>query len=233
MIMETVVILREFGDLGGEAVNLRALGREALAHDDLEQAARLLDECLAIKREIDPGDDPDGDHTDVKFIQAELARRRGDYEQANRLLPKVLASFQLLGNQDFVASVLELQGRVARSQGDTAAAHALGVEALVMRREAGHPVTLAHSFHALALLASERSGHAQSAERAARLFGAAEPYHAALYGYWSIAPIWRTEHERGVAAVRAELGEAQFATLWAEGEAMRLEEAYEYALESW
>jgi hypothetical protein len=106
------------------------------------------------------------------------------------------------------------------------------VEALVMRREAGHPVTLAHSFHALALLAAERGGHAQGAEHAARLFGAAEPYHAALYGYWAATPIWRAEHERGVAAVRAELGEARFATLWAEGEAMRLEEAYAYALES-
>ena len=199
-----------------------------MAQDDRERATTLLDEWLAVKHEIFP----DYDNADVKFWRAELARRRGDYEQANRLLPEILDAFQRSGNRNYIASLLDLQGRVARSQADTAAAHALCMEALVMRRGAGHPIALAHSFHALALLAAERGGHAQGADRAARLFGAAEPYHGALYGYWAAAPIWRPEHERGVAAVRAELGEARFATLWAEGVAMSIEEAYEYALES-
>jgi hypothetical protein len=136
---------------------------------------------------------------------------------------------QKLGNRDCVAAALDGQGRIARSQGSYATANALHMEALVMRREAGHPVNLAHSFHALALLAAGRDGQA---ERAVRLFGAAQPYHAALFGYHFVLPIWRLEHERGVAAVRAQLGEALFAKLWAEGEAMTLEQAYAYALES-
>ena len=62
------------------------------------------------------------------------------------------------------------------------------------------------------------------------MFGAAQPYHAALYAYWATLPIWRAEHERGVAAVRAQLPEPLAARLWAEGEAMTLEQAYTYAL---
>ena len=45
-------------------------------------------------------------------------------------------------------------------------------------------------------------------------------------------PIWRAEHERGLAAVQAQLGEARTAALMAEGEAMTLQQAYNYALDS-
>jgi hypothetical protein len=98
-----------------------------------------------------------------------------------------------------------------------------------MRRESGHPINLAHSFHALALLAA---GHADQAVRAARLFGAAQPYHAALYAFWSTLPIWRAEHDRALTAVRKHQGKTRTATLVAEGEAMTLEQAYNLALES-
>jgi hypothetical protein len=47
-----------------------------------------------------------------------------------------------------------------------------------------------------------------------------------------VLPIWRAEHERSLAAVRAQLGEAEMARLWAEGEAMTLEQAVAYALGS-
>jgi hypothetical protein len=47
-------------------------------------------------------------------------------------------------------------------------------------------------------------------------------------------PLWpahRTEHERCVAAVRTALGEEAFASAWADGRAMALEDAVQYALE--
>jgi hypothetical protein len=158
-----------------------------------------------------------------------LARRQGDYEQASRLLAVNLAWNQQLGNRDFIAAALDGQGRVARAQGQAGLAHALQMEALGLRRAASHPINLAHSFHALALLAAARPGQA---ERAARLFGAAQPYHPALFAYWAAQPIWRAEHEQAVAALQAQLGETLSASLWAEGEAMTLAQAYAYALES-
>ncbi len=225
MFVENITSLREFGDVEGVGSGFAHLGRDALAHDELEPAARLLDASLAIHRDLYQNDDD----AVMDFLAAEIARRRGDYAQALRLSSGVLSALRKLGNRDFVASALDGQGRIARSQGDAAAAHALHREALLMRREAGHPITLAHSFHALALLVAARAGQA---ERAARLFGAAEPYHAALYAYWAALPIWRAEHEQAVAALQAQLGQARAAALWAEGEAMTLEQAFAYALET-
>jgi predicted ATPase/DNA-binding CsgD family transcriptional regulator len=223
MFEEQMTILREFENVEGIASTRIYLARDALANDELEQAEMLCEQSLAVLRDTHG----ERDMSLVNIIQAEMARRRGDYEQAIRLLSNVMAWCQKLGNRDLIAATLDGQGRVARSQGDHASAHSLHMESLVVRREAGHPINLAHSFHALALLAAARDGQA---ERAARLFGAAEPYHAALYAYWAAQPIWRAEHESGVAAVRAQLGEALAAQLWTEGEAMTLEQAYAYAL---
>jgi hypothetical protein len=63
---------------------------------------------------------------------------------------------------------------------------------------------------------------------AARLFGAAEALRAAIGS--PIPPIERAEYERAVAASRTALGEAAFAAAWAEGRAMTLERAVEFAL---
>jgi len=225
MFEERLHIMREFGNRLEVSLGLIDLGRMALARDELERAERLLEEAQAIRHAI--GVEFFDDRPD--FYQAEIARRRGEYGLALQRMSKSLAQSRAGGIRDHIAIVLDGQGRVARSQGDLAAAHALHQEALALRRTAGHPIYLAHSFHALALLAAE---HAGQAERAARLFGAAQPYDAALYGFWSTLPIWRAEHERAVAAVRAQLGEDQADRLWAEGEAMTLAQAYAYALET-
>ncbi|MCC7360472.1 MAG: hypothetical protein IT317_13400 [Anaerolineales bacterium] len=216
---------RAFGDWAGVANNLGLLGRDALAHNDLERAARLFDEWLRVRRRINP-DDENGM---ALLLQAELARRQGNYAQARQLMAGVLAGFQKLGNRDFIAAVLDGQGRVARSEGAAEQAAALQREALLMRREAGHPINLAHSFHALALLAAAPGGRP---ERAARLLGAAQPYLPALYAYWATLPIWRAEHEQALAAVRAALGSRRAKQLMREGEALSLEQAYAYALEA-
>jgi predicted ATPase/DNA-binding CsgD family transcriptional regulator len=224
MFAEQLAILRESNFVQGIATALRHLGRDAMAYDELERAGTFFDESLRLLR----GVQAEGSIVSVNLLVAELARRRGDYAKAGRLLAANLDWNQRLGNRDFIAAALDGQGRVARAQGEADLAHALQMEALGLRREASHPINLAHSFHALALLAAGRAGQS---ERAARLFGAAEPYHAALYAYWATLPIWRAEHERGMAAVRAQLREPLAAQLWAEGEAMTLEQAYAYALE--
>ncbi len=68
------------------------------------------------------------------------------------------------------------------------------------------------------------------AERAARLFGAAEAPREAAGA--SVLPFYRADYERGVAAARAGLGEQSFAAAWERGRSMTLEEAVGYALEA-
>jgi non-specific serine/threonine protein kinase len=220
---EILPIGRELGDMSSVADSLVHLARDAVAHDELDRATALLDEVAAIERSL--YSDSSGYRGD--FIRAEIARRTGAYEQAGEFLARARARREESGNPDLVAAAMDGQARVARSQGDRATAHALHHQALVMRRQAGHPISLAHSFHALALLAADREDWA---ERSARLLGAAQPYGAALYAFWSNLPIWRAEHNRALSAVRKYLGKTRAAALIAEGEAMTLEQAYNYAL---
>jgi hypothetical protein len=64
--------------------------------------------------------------------------------------------------------------------------------------------------------------------RSARLYGATEALREA--GGAPLPPVDRPDHNHKVAAARAQLDEAVWRTAWAEGKAMSLEEAVEYAL---
>ena len=64
--------------------------------------------------------------------------------------------------------------------------------------------------------------------RAARLFGAAETLRRAIGA--ALSPGARVDYDRDVAAVRAQLDEETFAMEWAEGQALTMEQAIEYAL---
>ena len=63
-------------------------------------------------------------------------------------------------------------------------------------------------------------------EQTAKLLAAAEE---GIPGYFGFFP--RPEFDRLVASVRAQFGEAAFATAWAEGKAMTREQAIAYALQ--
>jgi hypothetical protein len=65
-------------------------------------------------------------------------------------------------------------------------------------------------------------------ERAARLWGAAEALREAIGALLPTSE--RPEYDRRVAVARSTLGEEAFATAWAEGAAMSLERAVEFAL---
>src|SRR5262249_54296049 len=62
----------------------------------------------------------------------------------------------------------------------------------------------------------------ENAERAARLFGAAEALREAIHS--SIPAAWRAEYEESFALLRAALGEERFTAAWAEGRAVPLQE---------
>jgi hypothetical protein len=66
------------------------------------------------------------------------------------------------------------------------------------------------------------------AERAARLFGAAEIWRA-LSGF-PLPPTHRTIYDRDVAAALAQLGDDAFAGAWAAGRALTLDQAIAEAL---
>src|SRR5207247_3078348 len=130
-----------------------------------------------------------------------------------------------LGDSDLLVHALGAMGHLERDEGDYPRARALYKESLRLRRELGSRFALAQSLEDLAALA----GREQQAERAVRLLGAGEAFCETLGVRPPVAI--PAEYERAMAEGRASLGEAAFATAWAEGRAMSLERAVEYALE--
>jgi hypothetical protein len=66
-------------------------------------------------------------------------------------------------------------------------------------------------------------------ERATRLFGAAEALLEAAGAH--LAAVDKSEWDRNVAAVRAQMDEVAFAAAWAEGREMTVKQAIAYGLE--
>ena len=127
------------------------------------------------------------------------------------------------------ALCLEGLAAVARAQGDYEGARALYRECLGIFGPAGEQPVIAAVLEGLAGLAAAED----QAERAARLFGAAEALRAAIAT--PLAPGQRPEYDRYVAATHAALGMSEagvaFAAAWAAGRAMTLNDALVYVLD--
>jgi non-specific serine/threonine protein kinase len=115
-------------------------------------------------------------------------------------------------------------GHLARIQGDYERATGLLEESLGLLVQLKDKRCPALCVEGLACVASGRG----QADRAARLFGAAETLRETI-GV-ALLPAERADHERAVAAARAGVDDGAFAAAWAEGRAMTLEQAAEYAL---
>jgi predicted ATPase/DNA-binding CsgD family transcriptional regulator len=219
---ECLAIYREFGDKGGIFICLERLGTAALGQDDWAEATERYEECVDICEEVE-----------YRFLPihplnelGEIARRRGDFETSTNLINESLVWSKRFNLREDIANSLDALGRVAWSRGDLATARRLQVEAFALRREANHPISLLQSLQSFAILTAAE----QKWGPAATLCGAVERFHHAID--YSRLPTWRTEGERSVVALRAQLGEALFAAASAEGRAMTLEQAVAYALEA-
>ena len=97
-------------------------------------------------------------------------------------------------------------------------------EGLSLCRESGAKMETIQMLEGLARVAVVQESH----DRSARLLGAAEGLREEIGA--SLPPADHDQHEGTVTTLRAELGEELFAAAWAEGRAMSLEEAVEFAL---
>jgi tetratricopeptide (TPR) repeat protein len=182
---------------------------------DYKRAHDLARECLSLARET-------GDpwlNGQLLILLGELARIQGDYDQALSLYSERLALMQQVGDRWSVAVVFHNIGQVAQHQGDYVRARALHVEALKLHRELGAQRGIALGLEKLAGVA----GAQWQPARAARLLGAAEALRQAVGS--PVEGTDRPDYERFVAVARAGLDEKSFASAWAEGRAMTLEQA--------
>jgi non-specific serine/threonine protein kinase len=207
---ESLTYAREIGDSPGIAYSLYVWGVAAWSQGDRAQAVPLFEESLTLAREIR-----------VEWLAAyslqtlgDVALAQGDYQRAAALYDECQALWERLGNKRELADLRPSQGWLARLQGNYQRAAALFGEGLRLWQEVGDKRRIAACLEGLAGVAVALD----QVERAVRLFGAAEVIRE--IGGVPLPSVDQATHDHDIAAVRAQLGEADFIALWAEGRAM-------------
>jgi hypothetical protein len=162
--------------------------------------------------------------TSLLFL-GQLTRAQGDYMTAHSLFEESVTAARELNSQYWIAVARSNLGLTAVGLGDLVAAHSLFQESLGLFHQRGDPWGSAESLEGLAYVAAAGG----QAERAARLFGAAETVRETARV--PLRLFERPDYDRHVAAARAALKEEAFAAAWAEGRAMPRDRAVDYALE--
>jgi hypothetical protein len=165
----------------------------------------------------------------VKHAQGDLAAARALSEQSMAMFRRVTCAEGIgygysAGIWD-VAWSSQCLARVACAQGDTPAARAALKESMGIYRHRRNWRGIAEGLAGFARLARAE----RDAERAARLFGAAESLHRIVGP--RLNPFDHHDHASVVAMLRSALGDAAFTTAWAQGRALTTEQAIAYALE--
>jgi tetratricopeptide (TPR) repeat protein len=155
-----------------------------------------------------------------------VAEQQGDYERATALLEEGLALARQSGGRYAIPGMQQSLGDVALRRGDCLRAAALYKESLILQRGVGDKPGITRCLEGLAAVACARRHYGEGT----RILGAAEALREST-GFQP-APFEQADHDHLVVSVRAALGESAFAAAWAEGRAMTLEQAIEYALEA-
>lgn len=152
---------------------------------------------------------------------------QGDLARARRLAERGLSLAREVGARDILYVTLHPLAAIALAEGDHERAARLFEEGLTLSAEVGEASNVAYCLEGLAAIAASEG----RLERAARLWGAAEailePIEVIAYPYATD----RSLHDRQVAAARERLDQETWTRAWAEGRAMTIEQAIEYALE--
>jgi predicted ATPase/class 3 adenylate cyclase len=215
-----LALSKELGDKEGSALLLRWLGLAAAGQGDPERATALLEASLALDREL-------GDKGLISMELGNLAgiaKSQGDDERAAALLAEALTLSKEAGIKWTSAVLLASQGWRSVDQGNYGQAEALFKESLTLSGATLKRFLATDCLIGLHTVAAARGAY----DRAARLFSAAHAARDSLGRRLSGRP--QANKERFMTSLRAALGDTAFEAAWAEGRAMTLEHAIEYAL---
>ncbi|HEX5164998.1 MAG TPA: LuxR C-terminal-related transcriptional regulator, partial [Thermomicrobiales bacterium] len=221
MYTESLALLRESGDRWRVAYTLIYLGVIRFVQHDVVGGRHSVEEGLALFRGV-------GDRWGIARalnILGEMALAAGDASAALALMTEAQARYGNIGDRLGATRSLSSLGDVALVQNDLPVARRCYEQALVLLAEVGDRMMVAHCLAGLATVVASGTDVA----RAARLSGAAAALLDAAGGIeHSVTPV---NVARGLEIARAALSEEAFATAWAEGQAMSLEQAIACALE--
>ncbi|HEV2358361.1 MAG TPA: LuxR C-terminal-related transcriptional regulator, partial [bacterium] len=219
---ESLALARKLGDQRGIAMGLFGRGVATMRQGDFDTAAVMFEESLEVSQKLEDK----WSMARALALLGSVAHRKGDYTKAVSLCEESLATFRTQGGKRWIAYGLRATGHAVRLQDDLERATGLYRESLALSGEAGDKWIATECIEGLALIASAHG----YAERASRLFGAAETARE-TFGITYPRPE-AGDQERFWAAIRERPQGTAFAAAWAEGRAMTLEQAVEYALAS-
>jgi tetratricopeptide (TPR) repeat protein len=226
LLHESLRLYREAEQAGARdssamAWTVDTLGSIAYCEGDFPSARTFCEQSLALFREMD---------AKVGIASAllglgRIAAMEGDSCAARALLDQSLLLFRGEKARHATIGVLNHLARLCWLEGEYATARGHLVESLTLCRETGRYGLTIHTLDSAGHLA-QRQGNP---ERAVRLLGAAAALREAIGE--ALHTVERAEFEGSLAAARAALGEQKFAAAWAEGQALRLDEAIRVAFE--
>jgi predicted ATPase/transcriptional regulator with XRE-family HTH domain len=222
VLNESVAIWRNLGDLWGLKLATRSLGFVAMRQGDYEVTQSHFADCLAIARKL-------GDQEAVAIALYGLGRatlNMGDRVQAKIYFAESYSLFGESDNKSWQADCLYCLGLLAQFEGDHQQAKIFHKQVLALAHEVGPAWLRADALMGLAGVAAANG----LARRAGRLLGAADAQLEACTSYWDAAESRIVE--RAIASAVAQLGEAAFAVVRAEGRTMAFEQAADYAMET-
>jgi hypothetical protein len=196
------------------------LAETAWMHGDLKQALALGEQAVARLREAGHA----GWLATLLVDMGTMAWLNGDCERGEGWSAEGVALNRALGNRWIIANHLSDLGLVAQGRGDLVETGRHYAESTCLFRDVGDTWYIASPLAGLAAIAV---AHGQP-EVAARLLGAAAALRES-----SGSAAWATEQERDehtVSAVRVTLGEESYASAFAEGRKLPLEQAMAEAI---
>lgn len=228
-MQESLVLWRELGDEGGQVASLIGLGIAADEQGDFERATELDNEALAIARRI-------GDRWLIAVLLnnlGEVAAEQGDWQRADLLLRENLAIRRALGDHRGEGIALKNLGDVALRQNNWIEARTSYKQSLTIAQSGRFQNGIVIALEGLVLVESAQAGAGSSfdntrARRAALLLAVAEQLRETLRA--PRTPLGIQEFQALLEQLRAHLDERTFAMAWAEGRALKLDDAVAYAL---
>ena len=218
---QSLACWRELSDPLATARCLHNLANVLKVRGGYLRAQAALTEATSIFEEL-------GDHSGAAWSinqQADIARESGDPNAALDLYQRALAAFRRAGDRWGAARSLTDLGYAYCDRGDYAAAHAACREAITIFSDLGHRRGIARALEGSASLAVAQG----QSMRALKLAAAAARLRW-LVGA-PLPPAEQSKLEQCLRIARESLGEAEDEEVWAEGSAMSLEKAIQYALD--
>ncbi len=220
---EAVTLAREVGDkvtLGIALTNMAAV--IAVTQGDVERIRPYAEEGIQLLKETMSR----WQTAMTTFGFALFSSMRGNYAEARSGFEACLPLFTELKDRHRLAMVHSELAHLERRQGHFAQAKPLYRETIQEWQRIGHRAAIAHELECFAFIAKAQ----EEDQRAARLFGAAESLRENIN--IPMNPPEHVDYDPEVSDLRANMDEAAFAKTWAEGRALTMEQAIEYALET-